>query len=163
MSNNIRVLGSGEINGGDYCEINVQGSIKIKSDTTFQKMQVLGKLDCNHKLFGTEFCLTGSIKGNSNIKTTRTAVVFSSNSTCQTITSNIIKITPKKTLFKKGVFSCESMSGNEIFVSDVVAKSICGKDICVDGKSHIQELKYWGIYTISEQAIVDKIVKLENV
>lgn len=164
MSNNLRVMGSGETNGGDYCEIKVQGSLKIKSDTSFRKMHVLGKLDCNSNLFGNEFDITGSIKGHSNIKTTKTTVVFSSNSSCQTITSNIIKITPEKALFKKiGVFSCESMSGKDIFVSDVVVKSICGKNISVEGKSHIQELKYCGMYTISEQAIVDKIVKLENI
>ena len=164
MRNDIVVFGSGEINGGDYCEIKAQGSIKVKSNIVFQKIQVFGKLDCNSNLFGDEVCLTGSIEGNSNIKTNRTIISFFSNSTCKEIESNIIKIAPKKHYFLKNrVFFCERISGNDVFVSNVVAKTICGKNICVDGECHIRELKYWGTCTISEQSTVDNIVKLENI
>lgn len=162
--NSIKILGVGEVSGGEYSEIAIHGSSNIKSDVKINKLYVFGGISCNCCISGSEVNINGSIKGECDINVERITVDFSSNCTCNTITSNIVRVIPQKKIYKKkNTFSCKSIYGESVFVSGVEVKSICGKEVCVEGKSHIQEIKYRDKCTISDKAVVNKVIKLADI
>lgn len=162
MTNNVKIIGSGELGNADYSQIMVHGTVKLKSDIEFEQLEVFGYIESNNILEGNEVNIIGSMNGNSIIKSTKFVCEFSSDSKCSSIISDNVKIIPQKTIFrKKKCFVCETISGSEIILSDISAKSITGKSVYIEGESRVQELRYANEYKISESCVVDKIIKIE--